>query len=90
MNSFERISNKNFEEPKLLQIIEILKLGGIENVSEDIADKIMNSTGIDQKDQMLIGVILEEWQSADIKKKEDLAFTFANIMKRGNYLRLEE
>jgi hypothetical protein len=90
MNSFESISNKNFEEPKLLQIIEILKLGGIENVGEDIANKIMNGTDIDQKDQMLIGVILEEWQTADEKKKEDLAFTFTNIMKRGKYLKLED
>jgi hypothetical protein len=81
---------ENPQEHQKGQIIEILKLGGIENVSPDTADKLMSGIGVSEKDQLLIASILGEWQGADKQKKEDLAFTFANIVKRGAYLRLED
>ena len=82
---------QNPQEQQRKQIIDMLKLGGIENVSLDTADTLMRGVGVDPKDQIVIMRALENWSKSTTEvEMQIIANEFAEVVKKGQYLRLED
>ncbi|MEI6396974.1 MAG: hypothetical protein WCO48_02805 [Candidatus Taylorbacteria bacterium] len=81
----------NPQEQQRGQIIAILKMGGIENVSLDTADGLMRGTGVGQKDQIAIMSALDNWQKATTEAEmQIIANELVEVVKKGQYLRLKD
>ncbi len=86
----EEINTGIYENPQKEQIIEMLKSGGIVNVSLDTADELMRGVGVSSDDQLAIAGLLEKWQKSDEISRQAIADDLVNIVKKGGYLRLED
>jgi len=81
----------NPQENQRKQIIDMLKLGGIENVSPATANTLMRGIGVNQKDQIAIMDALDNWSKATTEAEmQIIANELAGIVKRGQYLHLED
>ncbi len=86
-----QINTGIYENNQSQQIIMILRMGGIENVSPITADGLMRGTGIKPEHQLALMETLKAWSEATSEiGKRVLADRFASIVKQNQYLHLED
>ncbi len=91
MKPLDEINPNIYENPQKDQIIEMLRLAGIVNVTADTADELMRGTYVAPKDQAAIMRVLEQWEKAkDKNEKMIIAKELADIVKKGEYLHLAD
>ncbi len=79
------------QEQQRNQIIDILKMGGIENISPTTADTLMRGVGVNQKDQIAIMAALDNWSKSTTEAEmQIIANELAEVVKKGQYLHLED